>query len=781
MTIRMSAGALLAMLPLAAGAEVKLATADAMLIRHEFRIEAPAAKAWDALVHPERYWPSDHTWSGQRESLSLDPVAGGCYCERWDGGSAEHGRVVMAVPGKKLAIDAALGPFLEMAISGILAVSLEEKDGITTAVVTYRVSGDPAHRLDGLAPIVDQVLGMQFGAFAKAAAAAVPAYGAAAFYQTVDYSIANPQWAYSPDGRRLLVTANPAGVFNAHALDLATGEQTALTSSTTNAIFAVSWFPDGKRFLYTFDEGGNELNHVYVGGAEGGPRDLTPGEKVKASFVGWVEGGKAFIVASNERDPKFFDLYRYRAQDYARELVFRNELGLNAFVASRDGRHAAGIKPRTSADDDIWLVPLTGKGEPRLVTAHQGNASHAVYEFTPEGDALVYGTDQHGEFTQAWTYALAGGGKKPLIAADWDVMYVSFSPSGRYRVHGINEDAATAVTIHDRRTGADLRLPAGLPKGDLRQVRFSPDEKQIAFLINADNSPSNVFTVELATGAFRQWTQALNPAIDPGHLVTSTVVRYQSYDGLEIPSILYRPHGASAKRRTPALVWVHGGPGGQSRTGYSAIIQHLVNHGYAVLAANNRGSSGYGKTFYHLDDKRHGDVDLKDIVAGRAYLESLDWVDGKRIGIIGGSYGGYMVMAALAFEPQAFDVGINIFGVTNWVRTLTSIPPWWEAFKEALYDEMGDPATDQERHRRISPLFHAKNVVKPVLVIQGANDPRVLQVESDEMVAAVKANDVPVEYVLFPDEGHGFAKRENRIAASEAFVKFLDQYLRKPE
>jgi uncharacterized protein YndB with AHSA1/START domain len=172
MTIRSCAGALLAMLPLAAGAEVKLATADAMLIRHEFRIEAPAAKAWDTLVHPERYWPSDHTWSGRRESLSLEPVAGGCYCERWDGGSARHGQVVMAVPGKTLKLDAALGPFLEMAISGILAVSLEEMDGNTTAVVTYRVSGDPAHQLDALAPIVDQVLGMQFGAFAQAAGTA---------------------------------------------------------------------------------------------------------------------------------------------------------------------------------------------------------------------------------------------------------------------------------------------------------------------------------------------------------------------------------------------------------------------------------------------------------------------------------------------------------------------------------------------------------------------------------------------------------------------------------
>ena len=179
-----------------------------------------------------------------------------------------------------------------------------------------------------------------------------------------------------------------------------------------------------------------------------------------------------------------------------------------------------------------------------------------------------------------------------------------------------------------------------------------------------------------------------------------------------------------------------------------------------------------------MDDKRHGEEDLQDIVHGRKYLESLDWIDGDKVGVIGGSYGGYMVAAALAFEPEAFDVGIDIFGVTNWVRTLESIPPWWESFKESLYDEMGDPATDAERHRRISPLFHTENIVKPTLVIQGANDPRVLQVESDELVAGIQANEVPVEYIVFPDEGHGFRKKSNQISASNAYVRFLDTYLR---
>ncbi|HBJ94350.1 MAG TPA: S9 family peptidase, partial [Hyphomonadaceae bacterium] len=186
-------------------------------------------------------------------------------------------------------------------------------------------------------------------------------------------------------------------------------------------------------------------------------------------------------------------------------------------------------------------------------------------------------------------------------------------------------------------------------------------------------------------------TNTLNPAIDEEVLVDAQIVRYPSFDGLEIPSILYVPHGASAENPVPALVWVHGGPGGQTRAGYSATIQHLVNHGYAVLGANNRGSSGYGKTFYHMDDRRHGEVDLQDIVYGERWLAEQDWVNPDQIGIIGGSYGGYMVGAALAFEPDVFKVGVNIFGVMNWVRTLESIPPWWESFREALYDEMGDP------------------------------------------------------------------------------------------
>lgn len=610
-------------------------------------------------------------------------------------------------------------------------------------------------------------------------APAVPRYSAKAFFETTSFGVGGggSAPAFSPDGRSLLIHHDATGVFNAYWLALDGSGATPLTASTDNATFAETAFPADGRVLVSADKGGDELDHVYVRAEDGTLKDLTPGEKTKAGLLGWRQDGQAFYLMTNERDARWMDVYEYSAKDYARKRLFQNDkFGVGAL--SRDGRWLALSEERTSADNNLYLLDLQKRAaKPALITQHQGNISHAIYEFTPDNRQLVFGTDAHGEFVQAWTHDLASGAQAPLITADWDVMFVTHSPSGRYRVHAVNEDASTRLTLLDRQTGAPVAL-SGLPAGDVTNVRFAPGERQIALTVVSDTSPADIFVADLATGQAERLTRALNPEIEESALVEARIARYRSFDGLEIPGVLYQPKGASAANPAPAIVLVHGGPGGQTRRGYSALVQHLVNHGYAVFGANNRGSSGYGKTFFHLDDKRHGEVDLKDIVQARKYLESLDWVDKERIAVMGGSYGGYMTAAALAFAPDAFDVGVNIFGVTNWVRTLTSIPPWWAAFREALFDEMGDPAVDAERHRAISPLFHAANIKKPMLVVQGANDPRVLQVESDELVAAVKANGVPVEYVLFPDEGHGFLKKENRITASEAYLAFLDTHLK---
>ena len=608
--------------------------------------------------------------------------------------------------------------------------------------------------------------------------AATVQYSAAQFFETTSFAIGSGGHAFSPDGTRVLISSNATGTFNVYAQPVGGGAQVAMTESTSDGRYAVSYFPRDERILFSGDTGGNELTHVYVRNPDGTVHDLTPSTTAKSDFVGWSADGATFWIISNERDPAAFDVYAYDAASYERRLIFTNPGGFSPAGISPDGSHIVLQKQLSSADSDLYLTEAGSTAEPRLIATSEGsNVDHGVYGFTPDGRSVIYATDEHGEFAQAWTYDLASGAHAPMLAADWDVADIAHSRSGRYQVEVLNADASTAIRIVDTTTGQPVAL-SNVPAGDLGSVRFNADESAIAFTVATDTSPRDIFVASLNGGTTRRLTRALNPAINEAHLVEASVARFASYDGLQVPGILYRPHGASADSPAPAIVLVHGGPGGQSRRGYSSMVQHLVNHGYAVYAINNRGSSGYGKTFYHLDDRRHGDADLRDVVAARDWLAGQDWVS-DRVAVMGGSYGGYMTAAALAFHPETFDVGINIFGVTNWTRTLESIPAWWGAQRIALFDEMGDPATDGVRHRAISPLFHAANIRRPLLVVQGANDPRVLQVESDEIVAAVRANNVPVEYVLFPDEGHGFQRRVNNVAASEAYVTFLDRYLRQ--
>tara|TARA_R110002167_G_scaffold8646_7_gene39547 strand:- start:159 stop:2081 length:1923 start_codon:yes stop_codon:yes gene_type:complete len=577
------------------------------------------------------------------------------------------------------------------------------------------------------------------------------------------------------DATAVLVSDDASGIYNAYKVPLDGSESIQLTHSSKESIYVVSWFPEDERFLYSADKGGNELDHLFVQASDGAVKDLTPGEALKASFVSWHENNKQFYVATNERDAKFFDIYLYQVADYSRELIYQNDFGYSPEAISPNGQYIALSKSNSNADSNLYIVNLAGdKPSTELISEHTGDVEHSAYTFTRDNRALIYSTNEFGEFNQAWTYDLASKAKSVNFAVDWDVSFSYFSKDGRYQVYGVNADAQTRIDILDLVTKKKLALPE-MPSGDLRGVNFSNDGKKMVFYINSDTSPSNLYVHQLGSDDFKRLTDTGNPNIFEDNLVEGEVVRFKSFDGLEIPGILYKPKQA-VKQKVPALVWIHGGPGGQSRKGYSALIQHLVNNGYAIFRINNRGSNGYGKTFYHLDDKKHGDHDLKDVVYNKYYLQSLDWVDADRIGVIGGSYGGYLTMAAMAFTDE-FDVGINIFGVTNWVRTLESIPPYWEAFRQSLYDELGDPSTDKERLHNISPVFFGHNVKKPVLVVQGKNDPRVLKIESDDMVDSIRSGGTYVDYLVFDDEGHGFSKKLNRINASNKYLSFLQAHL----
>jgi dipeptidyl aminopeptidase/acylaminoacyl peptidase len=584
--------------------------------------------------------------------------------------------------------------------------------------------------------------------------------------------------SFSKDESRILLSSDGSGVINAYTVPVAGGDLAPVTKSTTDSTYAVAFFKKDDRVLYTRDQGGNENNHLYVMGPDGAEKDLTPGEKVKADFQGFSRDGKSFFVSTNERNAKFFDLYRYDAASYERTRVFQDDTGYEIGTISGDGRWIALAKSEGTANTDIYLHD-TKDASTRLISKHEGKAQYDPAEFSPDGKSLYYLTNDGSEFLRVKRYDLATGASEEIERADWDISYTRFSENGRFRVTGINEDGRTVIKLYEQATGKQVPLPR-LPDGEITSVVISPSETRMAFYVNGDRSPSNLYVLTLGTDtAVKRLTSSMSAAIDPEDLVEAKVVRFKTSDGLDIPNIMYTPHQATPAAKAPAVVWVHGGPGGQTRRGYSALIQYLVNHGYVVMGINNRGSSGYGRTFFVSDDRKHGHEPLRDCVEAKTWLAQQPYVDAQRIGIVGGSYGGYMVLAAMAYHPDVFTAGVDLFGVANWLRTLESIPPYWESIRKDLYEELGDPAKDREMLKSISPLFAADKIRKPLMVLQGANDPRVIKPESDDIVAAVKKNGVPVEYVVFDDEGHGFTKKKNQIEGYGAMLKFLDAHLKQ--
>ena len=589
--------------------------------------------------------------------------------------------------------------------------------------------------------------------------------------------------AFSPDESKLLISSKETGIFNAVEIDLKSGQQTAMTKSADNAIFGYSYFPKDNRILYGSDKGGNEITHLYVL-SNGDVIDLIQDSTAKAQFYGWSYNQKLMYYASNSRDKRYFDLHSVQIEGtsedkvYPSTVVYKNEKGLDPASISNDDRYIALTEEITTNNSNMYLLD-TQSGKTELLSAHEGDVQFNPQYFSLDGTKLIYLTNEGSEFMYLASYDIASKAKTKLEEAPWDIMYSYLSRNGKYRVVAINNDARTEIKIYDESDGGKLLKVEGLPEGDITGVNISDSEKLMSFYVSSSKSPSNLFLYNFETKEVKQLTNTMSKEIDPNDLVAGEVIRFKSFDGMEIPSLLYKPKGLKAGEKVPAMLFIHGGPGGQTRLNYSPIIQHLVNHGYAILAVNNRGSSGYGKTFFAADDRKHGDEDLRDCVDSKKFLATLPYIDMDKVGIMGGSYGGYMTMAALAFTPEEFKVGVNLFGVTNWIRTLKSIPPWWEAGRKGLYVELGDPFTaDSVALYNKSPLFHTDKITKPFIVLQGSNDPRVLQIESDEIVANARKNGVPVEYVIFPDEGHGFVKKENNIKASEEILKFVDKYLK---
>lgn len=581
--------------------------------------------------------------------------------------------------------------------------------------------------------------------------------------------------SFSYDNSKLLISSNRSGIYNVYTVPVTGGSYTSITASDSTSYFAQSFFPNDDRMLLSADGNGDEINHLFLRDTTGTITDLTPEKGAKSEFYGWAQDGKSFYYGSNKMNPKFFDVYEMDITNFNPKMIYQNNDGLNFSGISNDKNYIALVQSLNTNDSDLYVYNVKTREKTKINENQSGNSAQ---DFSNDSASLYYTTDNGSEFSYLMKYDLNTKEKSNVLQKPWDIAGAGFTEKGNYMVVYVNEDGKNVIEVIDTKTNTPIQLP-DFGNQSITSVGMSDNEKWMRMYVGGSNTPSNLYTYNFETKEQHKLTNVLNDDINPEDLVTAKVVRFTSFDGVEIPAIYYLPHQATQDNKVPAMVWVHGGPGGQTRQGFNSFLQYMVNHGYAVLAVNNRGSSGYGKTFYQMDDLNHGEKDLQDCVEGKNWLATQPEIDGDKIGIIGGSYGGYMTMAALTYTPEEFDVGVNLFGVTNWIRTLKSIPPYWESMRKSLYLELGDPFTaDSVRLKRISPLFHTDKVTKPLIVLQGSQDPRVLQVESDEIVAGVRKNGVPVEYVLFEDEGHGFVKKENQIEAYSRVVQFLDKYLK---
>lgn len=580
--------------------------------------------------------------------------------------------------------------------------------------------------------------------------------------------------SFSHDEREILVTSNRTGVFNAFSIPVNRGPASQLTFSTDEAIRAISFFPNDRRILYLRDKGGIENTHLCIGETDGREVELTPGERVKSGFIGWNGDGKYFYYTANKSGQHCGDAYRVDADTYERSLICRNDDNYLIARVSPDGEYLSLVKYEGLSISDLYLFHVRSSTL-TLITPHSRNVRYMPLYFNNTSDSLRYRARKDEDDAIEYCYNLKTREHKECERLQVNFRQIVTSESARYRAVISDEKETSSLRLHDYLTNGDFPLPS-MPQGTVTSAAISKSDRWLAFYVNGDRDPTELYVCDLLTRQLSKLTNNVNPAINRADLVESSIVSFDSFDGMKIPCLLWKPHESSRERRVPALIWVHGGPIGQVRKTYAGAVQFLVNHGYAVLAVNHRGSQGYGREFLDAADGKQGREPLWDCVEARRYLASRNFIDPERIGIIGGSFGGYMAMAALAFHADEFAVGVAICGVSNLVRHVETKLQQPQAAQIYL-QKVGDPVRDRAMLEAVSPALHAERIKSPLMVLHGAKDPRASRLESEDIVNAVRANGGIVDYLEFSDEAHGFRKRTNSIRAYQAILDFLDKYL----
>jgi dipeptidyl aminopeptidase/acylaminoacyl peptidase len=543
--------------------------------------------------------------------------------------------------------------------------------------------------------------------------------------------------------------------------------------------------PNGTSFIIARDRGGDEQDQFYLleGDADRGVTvtTLLDTPENKNNFGSWRPDAQAYSFSSNRRHTAFFDLY---IQEIGQEprMVYQDDATLYPEAFSPDGRYLAFRRSNTNLDTDLFLLDLTQPEQPpRHLTPHEGQAYFAEAAFAADGQSLYCITDQGRDFAAPARLDLASGELTYLAEREWDSSVVCLSPDGKKLAYDVNENGSFRLFIRDLASGQETEVP-GLPPGTVlglglvtSRPAWSPDSRRIAFSFNSPVHNPDIWQYELGSDTAYPVTSSARGGLNPQNFVMPELVRFPTFDGREIPGLLFLPEGAKADATTPFIVFVHGGPESQTVYSWNPVLQYFVSQGYGILAPNVRGSSGYGKEYLALDDVRKRMDSVADLKAAVEYLRSAGIADPDRIAVYGGSYGGFMVLAALTTYPDLWAAGVDIYGIANMLTFLENTSPYRRKLRTPEY---GDPDVDRDFLIEISPIHKIDRITGPLMVIHGERDPRVPISESEQMVASLRARQHPVEYHVFPDEGHGITKLKNKLAVYPAVALFLDKYLK---
>lgn len=563
-----------------------------------------------------------------------------------------------------------------------------------------------------------------------------------------------------------------------------------ITNDKSRPVAQYFWSRDGKYILFVQDKAGDENYLVYAVNPAESPaagadvpaaRNLTDAKGVRALIHAVPRSEPdAIYIGLNDRDPAWHDLYKVKISTGERTLVRKNTERITSWVF--DLKDQLRMATRAADNGDTEVLRVDDSGFTKVYTCNVFESCGPV-RYHKDGQRVYFETNKGAnvDLTRLELFDPATA-KEELVESDpmnrVDFGKADFSEVSDEIIATSYDDERERIYWKDKSFEADYKLlQKKLPGKEIGFVSGTKDERLFLIVANSDTEPGERYLFDRNTKKLTLQYR-IREKLNRDYLAPMTAVRYKSSDGLEIPAYLTLPKGVPAKN-LPAIVLPHGGPWGRDSWGYNSIAQFLANRGYAVLTPNFRASTGYGKKFLDAGNNEWGQKMQDDLTWGTKYLIAQGIADPKRVGIMGGSYGGYATLAGVTFTPDLYAAAVDIVGPSNLVTLLETIPPYWESIRKLFSVRMGDPATEAGKAQleRQSPLNHASKIKTPLLVIQGANDPRVNKREADQIVIALRERNYPVEYLVAPDEGHGFARPVNNMAMFATTEKFLAKYL----